>query len=106
MAASFYRQDGDGIVLYVRLTPRAARDAVEGPERKDDGQVHLKVRVRAIPDKGTANAALIALMARHFAVPKSSVTLVSGSTSRLKSVRIDASPDAAAAIAAKLNRER
>ena len=41
MAASFYRQDGDGIVLYVRLTPRASRDAVEGLERTDDGQVHL-----------------------------------------------------------------
>ena len=106
MTAGFYRRDRDGIIVHVRLTPRAARDAVEGPERKDDGQVHLKVRVRAIPDKGDANAALVALMARHFAVPKSSVTLVSGATSRLKSVRIDASPDAAAAIAAKLDRER
>jgi uncharacterized protein (TIGR00251 family) len=48
----------------------------------------LQARVTAPPDKGKANEALIALVARAFAVPKSSVKIVSGDTSRLKTLEI------------------
>ena len=48
----------------------------------------LKVRVRAVPDKGAANAAVTATVADWLGVPKSTVTLVSGSTARIKVVAI------------------
>jgi uncharacterized protein YggU (UPF0235/DUF167 family) len=48
----------------------------------------LKARVRATPEKGAANAALEALIARVLGVPKSSVSVIAGGTSRLKTVTI------------------
>lgn len=49
----------------------------------------LRVRVKAVPYKGKANAAAIALLAKALGVPKSAVTLVSGDTARLKTVEVE-----------------
>lgn len=86
--ASLVRQHDDGIDLVVRLTPRSSSDALEGLAEAADGSVHLKARVRALPEKGAANAALEKLLAKALAVPRSSVMVVAGGTSRLKTVRI------------------
>lgn len=77
----------------MRLTPRASRDAVEGIEAASDGSVHLKARVRAVPEKGKANAALEALLASALGVPASAIAVTGGATARLKTVHISAAPD-------------
>ncbi len=48
----------------------------------------LKVKIAAAPEKGRANAELCAFLAKHFGVPVSAVTIVSGETSPRKRVRI------------------
>ena len=48
----------DGVVVTVRLTPKGGRDAIDGIETLADGRAVLKVRVRAAPSEGEANAAL------------------------------------------------
>ena len=48
----------------------------------------LKVRVRAVPEKGQANKAIIGLLAQWLDVAKSNVALVRGETDRLKTFRI------------------
>lgn len=83
-----YRADADGMLLFVRLTPRAASDAVAGTETTADGRMHIAAKVRAVPEKGAANAAVERLMADWLGVPKASVALASGATSRLKTLRI------------------
>lgn len=88
MAASFFRQCDDGVELYVRLTPRAAKDAVEGVEQTADGHCHLAARVRAVPEKGEANAALEKLLAAGLGIPWKSIKVVAGGTSRLKTIHI------------------
>ena len=57
-------------------------------EQRDDGSAVLRVRVKAVPDRGKANAAVVALVARSLGVPKSAVTLVAGDTARLKTLSI------------------
>jgi methylenetetrahydrofolate dehydrogenase (NADP+) / methenyltetrahydrofolate cyclohydrolase len=54
--------------------------------------VAFQARVRAFPEDGAANKALEELVARWLAVPKRSVSLVTGGKSRLKSLRIDGDP--------------
>src|ERR1700730_10428625 len=83
-----------GVVVTVRLTPKGGRDAVDGIETLADGSGVLKVRVRAIPSEGEANAALGRLLAKALAVPPRDVEIISGHTSRIKRVKI--SGDAAA----------
>ena len=90
---SHFRAERNGITLFVRLTPKSAKDAIEGVEATDDGRSLLKVRVRAVPEDGKANAALIELLAKRLGVAARDVTIATGATSRLKQVRISGDPD-------------
>ena len=83
-----------GVVVTVRLTPKGGRDAIDGIETLSDGSPVLKVRVRAVPSDGEANAALGRVLAKALAVPPRDVEIISGHTSRIKRVKI--SGDAAA----------
>ncbi|MBO9195613.1 DUF167 domain-containing protein [Rhizobium sp. 16-449-1b] len=83
----------DHLVLAVRLTPNGGRDQIDGIELDADGKAYLKARVSVVPEKGKANKALIALVAKQLGLAKSSVNLVSGETSRKKILRIDAEPE-------------
>jgi uncharacterized protein (TIGR00251 family) len=89
----FWRDEKDGLTIRVRLTPRGGSDGLEGVETLADGQSVLKVRVRAAPEKGLANAALEKLIAQSFGVPKSAVEVVAGGTSRVKTVKVSGDPD-------------
>ena len=93
-----FRRETGGIVLSVRLTPKADRDSVEGIGALSDGSQVALAHVRAVPEDGAANAALIGLIARTFGRPKSAVTLVRGATQRVKQIRIAGAPDQLAAI--------
>lgn len=82
----------DGILLSVRLTPKSARDGFDGIEELADGRRVAKARVRALPEAGAANAALVRLTAKTLDVPLRAVSLESGATSRVKILRIDGDP--------------
>ena len=97
-----WRTTGDGLMVRIRLTPKSARDLVEGIETTPDGAV-VKVRVRAIPAEGAANAALSQVFAKWLGVPKASIALVAGSRSRTKSITVRGEPEQLArSLAAKL----
>lgn len=76
-----------GIAIRVRLTPRSQRDSIDGLEETAEGTA-LKARVRAVPESGAANAALERLVAGWLGVPKSSVEVIAGGKSRLKTVAV------------------
>ena len=71
----------------MRVVPRARRP---GLERRADGV--LVARVAAPPVDGKANAAVCALIAEAYGVPKSRVTVVRGARSREKVVRVVRDP--------------
>lgn len=50
------------------------------------GFLHLKVR--AIPDKGEANKAVIKLVASYLSIPKTSIEIIRGHTSSKKTLEI------------------
>jgi uncharacterized protein YggU (UPF0235/DUF167 family) len=56
----------------------------------------LKARVRALPEDGRANDALVKLIARWLKVPPSSVSVAHGGKSRLKQILIEGEPGALA----------
>jgi len=86
------RATRDGVVVPVRLTPKAGRDEIVGVE-DHGGERVLKARVRALPEAGRANAALERLVADWLGVPPSRVSVVQGGKSRLKRVAIAGDPD-------------
>lgn len=88
-----FRHDGGALLVTVRLTPRAHRDALEGFETLANGTTVVAARVRAVPENGAANAALAELVARAAGVPKRDAAVVAGATARLKTVRVGGDPD-------------
>ena len=87
-----FEQTPAGLRLRVRLTPNAASDRIDGPLELSDGSRVLAARVRAVPEKGRANQSLVALLAKALDLPKKSVGIERGHTSRLKTVDISADP--------------
>lgn len=77
------QERGGTIVIAVRVTPRASRDAIE-----DENQGALKVRLTAPPVDDRANDALRRLLAERLNVPISAVRIVAGEKSRTKRVEI------------------
>lgn len=73
----------DGITFSVRVQPRAKKDAITG-ELGDA----LKVSLTAPPIEGRANEACIRFFAKLLKVPRSSVTIASGESSRRKVIRV------------------
>lgn len=87
------RAERDGVTLFVRLTPNASVDRVDGAEALADGSQVLKARVRAVPEKGRANKALVKLIAKTLDLAPSHVTVSRGLTARKKLVHIAGDPD-------------
>ncbi|CAN5852747.1 hypothetical protein BH24CHL6_BH24CHL6_16510 [soil metagenome] len=71
--------------LTVRLKPRAGRDEVEGVGVNGE----LLVRVRAPALDGTANEALLRLLAGELRLPRSALTIERGATARVKLIRLE-----------------
>jgi uncharacterized protein (TIGR00251 family) len=69
--------------IKVRVLPKSSRTEIIGIE--DDT---YRVKLTAPPVEGKANKALIELLARRLGIGKGRVEIVSGSRSRLKTVRI------------------
>lgn len=78
--------------MRVRVTPKSAKDAVGGIEPGADGAA-IRVRVRAAPSEGDANAAVVRAAADWLDVPKSSVAVSAGFKSRVKSLTITGDAD-------------
>ena len=87
-----WRYSSDGISIALRVTPRGGRDDIDGIETLANGRSVVKVRVRATADGGAANKAVTELLAKALRVPKASVKILSGATSRLKQVAVDGDP--------------
>jgi uncharacterized protein YggU (UPF0235/DUF167 family) len=69
--------------LCVKVILHAARSELAGWEGET-----LRVRLRATPEKGQANEALLALLAARLHLAKTQIALISGRTSRRKKVCI------------------
>ncbi|OGH83744.1 MAG: hypothetical protein A2261_04180 [Candidatus Magasanikbacteria bacterium RIFOXYA2_FULL_44_8] len=70
--------------IRIRVLPRSSRNEVVG--EMADGT--LKVKLTAPPVDGKANDALVELLAKHFDTSKSKIKIVSGLTSKNKTVEI------------------
>ncbi len=92
------RRDGADLLVSIRLTPGSSRERIGGIFTDAHGQKWLQASVTVPPDKGRANAALIAFLARTVKRPASSIFLETGDTNRLKRLRLTGCTPAAETI--------
>lgn len=79
----FLREQSDGVLLAVKLQPRASRNEIGEPLGEE-----LKIKVTAPPVDSAANEALIKLLAGKLDCPRSRVELIRGQTARHKKLKI------------------
>ncbi|MDJ0811834.1 MAG: DUF167 domain-containing protein [Desulfobacterales bacterium] len=79
----------EGLLLSVRVQPKASRNAIQGIHGET-----LKIALTAPPVDGAANKACIAFVAKKLGLPKSAVAILSGQTSRNKRLLLRIEPDA------------
>ena len=79
----FIRIQSDGVLLSVKLQPRASRNEIVGPIGDE-----LRIKVTAPPVDAAANEALVRLLVEHLGCPRNQVNLVRGHTSRHKVLKI------------------
>ena len=73
-----------GIVLTVRVTPKSSKSKITGIIGEE-----LKIMLNAPPVDGKANQELIKILSKTFSIPKRNITLLSGETSRSKSILLN-----------------
>ena len=82
----------DGLRVAIRLSPRACTDRLVAVAAAAEGGHLLTATVTAPAEAGRANEALLRLLAHAWHVPRRDLTIVAGSTSRNKIVRVAGDP--------------
>ncbi len=78
----------DQASLRLKVTPKAAKDALAGIATDAAGDQHLVVRVTAPAEAGKANRAVLKLLAKQLGLPVSQLAVTSGASARHKTVTI------------------
>jgi len=87
-----FRPHESGCTVTVEVVPGAKRTEISGV---NPWRTSLGVRVAAPASEGEANDALIEFLASRLCVPRGSIRIVRGQRSRLKTVFLPVSPEAA-----------
>lgn len=80
---AFLRADSDGVLLSVKLQPRASANEIGEPLGNE-----LRIRVTAPPVDSAANEALLKYLTAVLDCPRRNVELVRGHTSRHKILKL------------------
>lgn len=71
------------MIIKVKVIPKSSQNKIIGFEGEE-----LKIKCTSAPEKGKANAAVIALLSKYYKVPKSAITILRGKTSTRKVIEI------------------
>lgn len=74
------RKTHEGIVVNLRISPNAKKNEII-----KDGEI-IKVKITALPIDGKANKALVEFFAKNFKIPKTSIEILKGETSKEKTI--------------------
>jgi hypothetical protein len=74
------KQTPDGILVSIRISPNAKKNEII-----KDGEI-FKLKITAQPIDGKANKAVIEYLSKQFKIPKTSIKILKGETSKDKTI--------------------
>lgn len=77
-----FKETKDGILISFKISPNASKNEII---KTDDG---IKIKITAQPIDNKANKALVEFLSKHFKIPKTSIEIVKGNTSKDKTLLI------------------
>lgn len=75
-----FKETENGALISFKISPNASKNEII---KTDDG---IKIKITAQPIDGKANKALIEFLSKHFKIPKTSIEIVKGQTSKEKTL--------------------
>jgi len=76
------KETKDGLVINLRISPNASKNGI----LKDE--TGIKVKLTAQPIEGKANKALVEFLSKQLKIPKTSIEILKGETSKDKTLLI------------------
>ena len=76
------KETTDGFIVQIKISPNASKNEII----KDD--TGIKIKLTAQPIEGKANKALIEFLSKQFKIPKTSISIIKGETSKDKTLLI------------------
>ncbi len=74
------KQTDEGLIVNIKISPNAKKNEII-----NEGEF-VKVKITAQPIDGKANKALIEFLSKNFKIPKTSIKILKGETSKEKTV--------------------
>lgn len=81
------KQTTDGIIVNIKISPNAKRNEII-----KDGD-NIKIKITAQPIDGKANKAVIEFLSKNFKIPKTSIKILKGETSKEKTILFSTSEE-------------
>ncbi len=101
----FFEQTTSGYIVRVRLSPNSSCCKINGIFQTPDGSQYLKINIISVPEKGRANAELIAFLSKKLKIAKSQISIISGELDRYKKILITSTDNSLSETIRKLNPE-
>lgn len=74
--------------LRIKVIPRSQKNEIADIFKDEEGEKTIKIRIKAPPEKGKANAELIKFLSKTFNIKRDTISIISGKTDRLKLIKI------------------
>lgn len=74
--------------LRIKVIPKSSKNQVTEIMEDETGEQTIKIRIKAAPEKGKANAELIKFLSKELKVAKENISILSGKTDQLKLIKI------------------
>jgi uncharacterized protein len=74
--------------LRIKVIPKSVKNEIVEIMEDAEGEQTIKIRIKAIPEKGKANAELIKFLSKELEVHKEKISILSGKTEQLKLIKV------------------
>ncbi len=74
------KETNDGIIANIKISPNAKKNEIIKTETE------VKIKITAQPIDGKANKALVEFLSKEFKIPKTSIEILKGETSKEKTL--------------------
>ena len=74
--------------LRIKVIPKSPKNEIVEIMEDADGEKTIKIRIKAAPEKGKANAELIKFLSKEMQIDKSRISILSGKSDTLKLIKI------------------
>lgn len=74
--------------LRIKVIPRSHKTEIVDVMQDAEGEQTIKIRLKAVPEKGKANAELIKFLGKELGINKEHISIISGKQDQLKLIKV------------------